>query len=124
MLKVLEFAFVGYPATDIARARAFYEGVLNLAPATTFEHEGKQWIEYEIGPHVLAVSNMAGDLWKPSSDGPGLALEVENFDEAIDHLRSHDVKFVVEPMNTPTCRMALISDPDGNTLTIHKRNSA
>src|SRR6478735_5817602 len=113
MLKVLEFAFVGYPVTDMSRARAFYEGVLNLEPATTFEHDGRQWVEYEVGPHVLAVSNMAGDQWKPSSDGPGVALEVEDFDAAVAHLRAHNVIFVLEPAEFPTCRMALISDPDG-----------
>jgi predicted enzyme related to lactoylglutathione lyase len=124
MLKVLEIAFIGYPATDMARTRAFYEGILNLTPATTFDHDGKQWIEYELGPHVLAVSNMAGDQWKPSPDGPGVALEVENFDEAIAHLRAHNVTFVLEPTESPVCRMALISDPDGNTINIHKRNAA
>lgn len=29
-IKVTEIAFTGYPVTDIPRARAFYEGVLNL----------------------------------------------------------------------------------------------
>lgn len=123
MFKVLEFAFVGYPVTDVARARSFYEGVLNLAPASVFEHEGKEWIEYEVGPHVLAISNMAGDQWKPSADGPSVALEVENFDEAIEHLRNNGVRFVLEPFASPVCRTAIISDPDGNSIAIHKRNS-
>jgi predicted enzyme related to lactoylglutathione lyase len=105
------------------RARSFYEGILNLTPASVFDHEGKQWIEYEIGPHVLGVSNMAADMWKPSADGPSVALEVENFDEAIEHLRNHGVRFVLEPFASPVCRTAIISDPDGNSIAIHKRNA-
>jgi hypothetical protein len=58
MVKVIEFAFVGYSSTDMSRSRAFYEGALNLTPATVFEHEGKSWIEYEVGPHTLAITDM------------------------------------------------------------------
>ena len=123
MFRVTEFAFVGYPVTDMSRARAFYEGVLNFAPASVFDHEDKAWVEYEVGPHTLAISNMAGDQWKPSPDGAGVALEVENFDSAMEHLRARNVQIVLEPFASPTCRMAIIADPDGNTITIHKRNN-
>jgi predicted enzyme related to lactoylglutathione lyase len=37
-------------------------------------------------------------------------------------LKEHDVKFRIEPMATPICRMAMIFDPDGNSICIHKRN--
>lgn len=123
MLKVIEFAFVGYPVTDMARARSFYEGTLNLTLGTVFEDDGKQWVEYEVGPYVLAITNTAADQWKPSADGPSVALEVENFDEAIDHLRKQGVRFVLEPTPSPVCRIAVISDPDGNSIAIHKRNA-
>jgi predicted enzyme related to lactoylglutathione lyase len=49
-------------------------------------------------------------------------LEVEDFDAAIAHLKEHDVKFRIEPLSTPICRMAMIFDPDGNSICIHKRN--
>jgi predicted enzyme related to lactoylglutathione lyase len=32
------------------------------------------------------------------------------------------VKFRIEPLTTPVCRMAMIFDPDGNSICIHKRN--
>jgi hypothetical protein len=32
------------------------------------------------------------------------------------------VKFRIEPLTTPVCRMAMIFDPDGNSINIHKRN--
>jgi predicted enzyme related to lactoylglutathione lyase len=123
MFKVIEIAFTGYPVIDIARARAFYEQTLNLNPTTVFEHDGKFWVEYEIGPHVLAINNMGGD-WKPGPDGGGVALEVEDFDSAIAWLKERGVKFHLEPFSSPVCRTAVIFDPDGNSIAIHKRNPA
>ena len=117
MLKVIEIAFTGYPVTDMKRARAFYENTLGLKPTQDFE--GK-WIEYDVGPSTIAITSMAV-AWKPSSDGPSVALEVENFDEAISALRAAKVKFALEPMDSPVCRLAVINDPDGNAIAIHKR---
>ncbi len=119
-MKVIEIAFTGYAVTDLARARDFYEKTLNLAPASVFEHDGKGWVEYEVGPHTLAITDMNPD-WKPSKDGGGVALEVEDFEEAISWLKSHGVTFYFEGMESPVCHMALISDPDGNSICIHKR---
>jgi predicted enzyme related to lactoylglutathione lyase len=84
--------------------------------------DGFKWIEYELGPHTLAITNMSAD-WKPSPNGGGAALEVEDFDSAITCLKNKGVKFYAEPFASPVCRMALISDPDGNSICIHKRNS-
>lgn len=123
MIRITEIAFTGYPVTDVARARGFYQGVLGLVPTAQFEHEGKHWIEYDIGTATLAISNMSADKWKPSADGPCAALEVEDFDTAINALREAKVKFVIEPMDSGVCRMAIILDPDGNSLAIHKRNA-
>ena len=122
MLKVIEFAFVGYSVTDIVASRAFYEGALNLTPGSVFEHDGKSWVEYEVGPHTLAITNMNAE-WKPSPNGGGVALEVEDFDAAVSSLKEKGVKFYSEPFASPVCRLALISDPDGNSICIHKRNA-
>ncbi len=124
MIEIKEIAFTGYPVTDVLRARAFYEGVLKLKPTHQFEHEGKHWIEYDIGPATLAISNMSGDQWKPSADGPSVALEVADFDAAVAAVREAGVTFALEPMDTGVCRMAIMLDPDGNALALHKRRSA
>ena len=122
-MKILEFAFVGYPVTDLARARAFYEGVLGLTPASTWGDETTGWYEYEIGPHTLAISNMNTEAWKPSPDGPGVALEVEDFEGAVEELKKKNVPIVMGPFDSPVCRMVLIQDPDGTGLCIHRRHS-
>ena len=121
MINVTEIAFTGYPVTDMPRARAFYEGVLGLKPASVFDHEGKQWVEYDIAGAALGITNMAPD-WKPSTTGPSVALEVADFDAAVAALRAAGVKFLLEPMDSSVCHMAVVTDPDGNSLCIHHRD--
>jgi catechol 2,3-dioxygenase-like lactoylglutathione lyase family enzyme len=121
-MKILEQAFTGYPVTDIKRARAFYEGVLQLEPTRTFENPNGHWIEYDLGPSTFAISNMMKEEWKPSSGGPAIAFEVDDFDSAVGELRAGDVQFVLEPVASLVCRMTIIADPDGNSVCIHKRH--
>ena len=123
MINATSIAFTGYPVTDIVRARAFYEEVLGLKTGDTWEHEGRHWIEYDLGPATLAISDMSAQ-WKPSSDGPSVALEVADFEAAIATLREHKVTFDLEPMDSPVCRLAIIHDPDGNSIAIHRRNAS
>lgn len=120
MLEVTEIAFVCYAVTDMKRARDFYEGVLNLKPTTVHNSDHGQWTEYEFGPYALAIGS--APMFKPSPDGCSAALEVKDFEAAIAHLKEHNVKFRIDPMPTPVCRMAMIFDPDGNSICIHKRN--
>ncbi len=121
MLKVTEIAFSCYAVTDMARARNFYEGVLGLKPTTVHDSEHGQWVEYEFGPYALAIGS--SPMFKPSPDGCSVALEVENFDDAVAQLKQHNVKFRIEPMATPVCSMTMIYDPDGNCICIHKRKA-
>jgi predicted enzyme related to lactoylglutathione lyase len=121
MLKITEIAFSCYAVTDMARARGFYEGVLGLKPTTVHDSEHGQWVEYEFGPYALAIGS--SPMFKPSPDGCSVALEVENFDDAVAQLKQHNVKFRIEPMATPVCSMTMVYDPDGNCICIHKRKT-
>jgi predicted enzyme related to lactoylglutathione lyase len=116
-MKIKNIAFVGVPVTDVKRAREFYEGVLGLKPAD--EMMGGKWIEYAVGDSTVAIANV-GEEWKPSNQGTAAALEVENFDEAVEELRRRNIQFATEPFETPCCHMAVVQDPDGNRLVIHK----
>ncbi|MGZ4967074.1 MAG: VOC family protein [Chthoniobacterales bacterium] len=119
-MKATKIAFTGIPVTDMKRARAFYEGVLGLEVSGEFG-EGV-WIEYNLGPDTLAIGSV-GDQWKPSDDGTSVAIEVEDFDAAINKLRVAVIRFAAEPMETPVCHMAVVQDPDGNKIIIHKSKS-
>ncbi len=117
-MKIKKIAFVGIPVTDMKRAREFYEDVLGLQPDA--EMTGEQWTEYSIGEGTLAVA-CVGEQWKPSNDGTSAALEVENLEEAI--ARFDERKLAYDKVDSPVCRMAIVEDPDGNKLIIHKLKS-
>lgn len=116
-MKIKAIGFVAVPVTDMERAREFYEGLLRLKKSRDFM-EGK-WVEYDLGESTLAVV-LADDDWKPAGEGIGFALEMENLDEAVAEFRQAGVKFFVEPFESPVCRMAIVLDPDGNRIGIHK----
>ena len=115
-MKIKEVGFVGIPVTDVARARKFYEGILGLEKSGEFL-DGK-WIEYGVGKDTVAIASLAD--WTPSNQGTSAALEMEDFDAAIKELKAAKVRFVAEPFETPVCHMAVVQDPDGNKLMIHK----
>jgi predicted enzyme related to lactoylglutathione lyase len=123
MLKITEIAFTYYPVTDMARARAFYEGVLGLKPTMVGGEPGSmQWTEYDIASGTLSLGAGAPD-WKPTETGCSVGLEMEDFGAAIAHLKANGVKFKMEPFPTPVCHMAFIYDTEGNLICIHKRKS-
>ncbi len=122
-IEVTEIAFTAYPITDVPKARAFYEGLLGLKPTMLMEDAGCVWIEYDIGAATLAITNMAADKWKPSPDGPSVALEVADFPAAMQVLREAAVPIMMDSMESPGCFLSVISDPSGNTVTIHKRKA-
>ena len=117
-MKIKEIGFVAIPVTDMTRARSFYEEVLGLK--TSEEMMSGKWIEYSVGSDTLAIANVGGGNWVPSDQGTGAAFEVEDFDEAIKRLKNQHVPFAAEPLETPCCHMAVVQDPDGNKLMIHK----
>ena len=116
-MKINALAFVGIPVTDMKRARAFYEGVLGLKVSE--EMMGGKWVEYSLGNNTLAIASV-GPEWVPSDQGTGAAFEVEDFDDAIKRLKDRHVRFAAELFETPCCHMAVVQDPDGNKLMIHK----
>lgn len=119
-MRITELAYTGTPVTDIKRARAFYEGVLGLKP--TMESDGGLWVEYDIG-HCTFGIGCFGDIWKPSTDGTCVAFEVEDFDAEVAQLQSMSVPFARGVTETHICRFAIICDPDGNRILIHKRKT-
>ena len=121
-MKAIEIAFMVYPVTDSKRARQFYEGTLGLTVSHVFGNENTGMIEYDIGPGTLAIG-FGYPGFTPSAGGGCAALEFDDFDAAVSRLRQDGVRFVVEPMETPVCHIAVVRDPDDNSLMIHKRKA-
>lgn len=116
---ITEIAFASVPVTDVKRARAFYEGVLGLGP--TMESAGGSWIEYDIGTGTFAIGNYPG--WTPSDQGALICFEVDDVAAEITRLKSQGVTVHLDTMETPVCHFAIIHDPDGNKIGIHKRKA-
>ena len=117
-MKVNRIGFVAIPVSEMKRARAFYEGVLDLEVAE--EMGDGAWIEYNVGGDTLAVATSEADKWMPSDQGTSVALEVEDFEAAITKLKVAVIRFPLEPTETPVCHVAVVQDPDGNKIMIHK----
>jgi len=116
-----EIAFIGYPVTNFSQARRFYGEILGLKETAAFAQETEtDWVEYDLAGQTLALAK-ASDQWKPDPNGGGVCLEVERLENAVAHLKAHEVKIVMEIQEFQFCRMALIADPDGNTLALHQR---
>ena len=116
-----EIAFTGKPVTDMPRAREFYEGILGLKPGMI--SAGGMWVEYELGAGTFAIG-CYGDVWKPASEGTVVAFEVSDIDEEVAKFKAKGVKFTLEKTESPVCWFAMIADPDGNQLMIHKRKAS
>jgi predicted enzyme related to lactoylglutathione lyase len=81
------------------------------------------WVEYDLGPATLSIGNGAPD-WKPSAGGGAVALEVDDFPEAMRILSAGGHPPFMGPYETPVCHLAMVADPDGNSVTIHCRKPA
>ena len=119
---IKEAGFTGYPALDIEETRKFYREIIGLKEGIVFDNEGKVgWVEFEIpGGHTLAIAQ-ANEQWQPNPGGGGLAFEMEDLDAAIEKLTAAGVKILLPVQDYPICRMALISDPSGNTVALHQK---
>src|SRR5512138_779078 len=120
-MNIIDIAFFAYAVTDLKKARAFYEGVLNLKPNSEFNGStNPNWVEYDIGSATLGIGCALG-MWDPSPKGASAALEVDDFEQALATVKAKQVPVVMGPHEFPSCRMVVIADPDGNRLTLHKR---
>ncbi len=118
-MNIKEIAFSCYPVTDMTRARDFYEGVLGLKATMDHKLEEGHWVEYDIGSGTLAIGVAPGMI--PSSDGCSVSLEVDDFESAMEELKSGGVDIHFGPIETSVCHMAFVRDPDGNSVGIHQR---
>lgn len=120
---ITKIAFVTYPITDVARARAFYEENLGLKIGLHGNQGDKWWIEYDLpGGGCIALSNF-GDSKPSASAGGTIALEVEDLDTLVMNLKAKGVAFVMEGISGPKCRMAVCLDSEGNSILLHQLNT-
>jgi predicted enzyme related to lactoylglutathione lyase len=113
---ITAIAFTAYPVTDMHRARKFYEHVLGLKPS---HHAESEWVEYDVGGATFAITTT--DMGHtPGAKGAVVAFETSDLDAFVHRLKERGIVFLQDVFETPICRMAVIEDPDGNHVVIHK----
>ena len=122
-MKVKAIDFVISHVTDTRAAVRFYRDVLGFDQAFIDDGgifgDGSEdtWTEFDTRPVTLALVR-----WEEQAGRPGIALAVDDVDEAVEELRGRGVEIVMEPADSGSCRMAWIKDPWGNLLCIHRRD--
>ena len=119
MITVERTDFVSMPVTDIDRSRRFYGETLGL-PLVSGEDA---WPEYQLGENVslylIDPANVGQTFTAPHSSQ--IALRVPDVAAARSELEAAGVEFEGDTFDTGVCHMASFTDPDGNSLTLHKR---
>ena len=114
------------PVDDIAKARAFYGGVLGLAEGRCDDH----WVDWNLDGHQFVTHRApgSGPVGWSDVDGHkvpvphfGLVLGVERFHELAGRLRAAGTEFVIEPYQRfagePGEQWTMfLLDPAGNAL--------
>ncbi len=114
-MQVEQVDFVDIPTKDVERSIAFYRDVLGLP------QDRDEPTEFEAGNVTLAV-------WEPERQGVdfspgaahGIALRVADVAAARAELEAKGVEFIGE-RDSGVCNMAFFTDPDGNSLILHRR---
>lgn len=124
MAKPTGIVFALYHVSDVARARRFYAETVGLSVCMEMEFApGMWWMEFDVGgPSALAITNyeMAG---VNGGRTPGIAIEVEDYDELLAQLRERGVVIAWGPNDFPACHCFAVKDPDGNDLYFHRRKA-
>jgi predicted enzyme related to lactoylglutathione lyase len=117
MITVEHVDFISIPTQDVDRSKRFYGELLGLE----HEKDTPAGAEYRAGQVTLAI-------WSPESQGltfeanhSGFALRVADVAEARTQLEAQGVAFDMETFDTGVCHMALMRDPDGNQVILHRR---
>jgi predicted enzyme related to lactoylglutathione lyase len=111
--------FVAVPTGDLERAVQFYGTTLGL-PRSVYIKE-RHYAEFETGNLTLSVIDAQKMGIECAPVRSGIALHVDDVQQARTTLEQRGVSFDGETFDTGVCHMALFNDPDGNRLILHHR---
>jgi len=101
--------------TDLAKARAFYVGVLGLKEIPkpkTFDFVAL-WFQLGDGQTLHLLQKLQPDTRSPRH----FALRVPDIAAARDHFRAHGIE-IQETGPIPHCDRFFVNDPDGNRIEV------
>ena len=120
-MKARAVDFISYAVSDMDRAEAFYRDTLGLAVEVPRGAPGTRANGYmELDAGGTAIALVALPNIHPNAIA---ALAVEDVGAAVEELRAKGVPVAMEPIETPVCFMAVVTDPDGNQVLLHERKN-
>ena len=106
-------------SSDLARSRAFYEGVLGLRPNPSRPQMSYDGIWYDVAPnqqiHLLLLPDPEAGLQRPAHGGRDrhVALAVSDLAKLIERLEQAGIAYTLSSSGR---RALFCRDPDGNAL--------
>jgi predicted enzyme related to lactoylglutathione lyase len=118
-MKVKGIDFVLLHVSDFKRSVHFYEHTLGLKKTKEFKN---MWVEFDAGNVTLAIG-VYNNAAKPKKikNNASVALSVENVERAVEVLKRKGVTVVQPVKERGVCFVAMVEDPDGNKLILHRR---
>jgi len=115
---VKEMAFVAYSVRDVAAATAFYRDVVGLKPSAMVSDH---WAEFDVATATFGLGDGT-----PLGIEPGscfsVTFEVDDVDAEQQRLKAAGVS-IGDVHDTPVCRVAFATDPEGNRFGVHQRKN-
>lgn len=118
MIKINQMMHTGLIITNLARSRAFYEGLLGLKPNPNRPDFGFEGVWYDIGQnqvHLMVVPNPYSDVVHPEHGGRDIhiAFAVDDVEPVRAELEKAGIPYTMSKSG----RAALFCrDPDGNAF--------
>lgn len=118
MIKLTQLLHASLLVADLDRARAFYEGVLGLAPSPSRPAMSFDGVWYDIGAaqiHLLCLPNPDSVEDRPDHGGRDrhTALAVTGWEEL---KNKFDAAGIAYTLSRSGRRALFVRDPDGNAL--------
>ena len=114
-MKVRAIDFVVINVGDLERSKAFYRDTLGMD--FPIWEDTANWQEFQSEPVAMALRV---DRQNPGANA-AIALAVEDVAAAVEELKAKGVRVLGETREFETCTSAMIQDPDGNLLLLHRR---
>jgi len=116
--KITGMDLSGYMVKDAPRAIAFYRDVLGLEPVMLYPND--RGAEYELADGTTFGLWGGGGAVMPFQPSNGILFAVDDLDAAVAAVKARGIPVHMQ-RETPACFMAMISDTEGNLVTLHKR---
>jgi predicted enzyme related to lactoylglutathione lyase len=117
-IKITGLDLSGYMVKDAARAIAFYRDVLGLEPVLVYPDN--RGAEYELSDGTTFGLWGGGGVVMPFQPSNGILFAVDDLEAAVSALKAKNIPIHMQH-ETPFCYLAMISDTEGNAVTLHKR---